>query len=220
MFPSFLVPVIIIAIVTLIALLIYAVPLELSSVAEYTGNKAVVIVLVSWSIVCLRVMYTAGRSEIELLLLGKPLYRKSYLPALFPEPKIPSGYVDARTVISRIQGIMYAWPGILRMLRAVRRQTYLRHLSCDLVFGTGSPAITGMVFGIFSAVRPLLMVSDRVSISLEPVFDQEMLEGKSQIDLRLNRPLIVLVLLVRLFLSPSMRHALKLTPPRKGDTGI
>jgi hypothetical protein len=220
MFPSFLVPVIIIAIVTLIALLIYAVPLELSSVAEYTGNKAVVIGLFSWSIICLRVMYTAGRSEIELLLLGKPLYRKSYLPALFPEPKIPSGYVDARTVISRINGIMDAWPGVLRILTALRRQTHLRHLSCDLVFGTGNPATTGMVFGIFSAVRPMLMVSDRVSISLEPVFDQEILEGKAQIDLRLDRPLIILVLLVRLFLSRSTRHAVKLTPPWKGDTGI
>jgi hypothetical protein len=218
MFPTLLIPIIVIVFVTLVALLTLAVPLEFSLSAKCFGKKVALSALVSWSVFRVKIVYAAGKIDIELLLFQKKVYRKSVEPSLTPEIKID--YSEIHAAMSRINSIRAVWPGILRVLNAMKRQTRFRRLSYDFVFGTGSPAATGLVFGIFSAIRPTLMASDRISMSLRPVFDREVVEGTIQLEMHLERPLIVMVLLVRLFLYPETRQSVHNTRFWKGAADV
>ncbi len=213
MLPPVLIPFILIAIVAVIAFLIFTIPLNLSLLIEHTGGSAVLMVLAGWSIISLKITYTTGKGAIELLFSGKSIYRKAIKPPA--EAEIPEGAMNIRGVISLIQSIADLWPGILRILKALKRHTRFRTLACSLLLGTGSPATTGLIFGVFSAVRPFLMTSDRVSLFLEPVFDREVLEGKCRLDLMLQYPLVIIALALRLFISPGISNRMKRIRPRR-----
>jgi hypothetical protein len=205
MFPPSLIPVILIAVLAGIALLIFIVPLDLSFLIEFSGRSAVLMIVAVWSIIFLKISYREGNRILEIGFLERTLYRKVIVPGPPSVPEIPELAADVRAVPSLIQALTELWPGIIRIFSALKRHIRFRGLSCDLLLGTGSPALTGLIFGAFSAVRPLLVVCDRVSLSLQPVFDREVLEGTCRIDLRIRYPLTMIVLLFRFFLSRGFR---------------
>jgi hypothetical protein len=214
-----LIPFIIIAVLAVIALLIFSVPIDLSVTVKRSGGISDLILISGWSIWGLKLSYSDGRGAIDLLISGKTVYRKAIVPASPNIPEILEGTVNKRALISMIQGISDLWPGIVGMLKALIRHTRVRLLACDLVLGTGNPADTGLIFGIFSAVRPILMISDRVSLSLQPVFDRKVLEGTCRLDLRLEYPLIMFALALRLVLSSGALEKMKRIRLRDGGTG-
>jgi len=218
MLPPVLIPFILIAILALIAYLIFTIPLQLSLLIEHAGGSAVLMILAGWSIMCLKISSVNGKGSIELLFSGKSIYRKAIKPPAGAE--IQEGAMNIRVAISLIQSIPDLWPGILRILKALKRHTRLQRLVCSLLLGTGSPATTGLIFGVFSAVRPFLMFSDRVSLSLEPVFDHEVLEGKCRLDMVLRYPLVIIALTLRLFISRRIWDRMKHIRPRKAEVTV
>jgi hypothetical protein len=219
MLPPALIPIIIIAVLAGTALLIFTVPFDLSFLIENCGGSGVLMVLVGWSIVCLKIAYTGGKGTIEIMFSGKSVYRK-VISAPTAVAEIPEGAVSIRAVVSLLQAISVLWPGILRIFMAMKRQIRFQRLSCDLRLGTGSPATTGLIFGAFSAVRPLFMIDDRVSLSVTPIFDREVLEGKCRFDLILHHPLIIIALILRLFLSPGLWVRMKRIRQGKAGTAV
>jgi hypothetical protein len=208
MLPPLLIPVILIAVLAGVALLILIVPLDLSFLIEFAGGSAVLATIAVWSILFLKISYREGNGILEIGFLGIPLYRKVIVPGPPSVPEAPEWAADVRAVPSLIQAISVLLPGIIRIFRTLKRLTRFRRLSCDLLLGTGSPAVTGLIFGAFSAVRPLLMVSERVSLSFQPVFDREVMEGTCRIDLRIRYPMIVIALLFRFVLSREFRSSM------------
>jgi hypothetical protein len=215
-----LIPFIIIAVLAVIAILIFSIPLDISVSIERGEESAGVIFFAGWSIWGLKFLYSEGRGTVELLVSGKAFYKKTILPGPSKVPEVLRGTWDIRSAISMIQGISALLPGILRMLRALKHHTRVHHLSGNLVLGTGSPAETGLIFGIFSAIRPILMVSDRVSLTLEPVFDRKVLEGTFRLGLRVDKPLIMIVLGFRLFVSSEGLATMKRARLHDGETGV
>jgi Protein of unknown function (DUF2953) len=209
MFPMVLIPLILAIIPAIIAFIIYITPLDLCVLASRRSGLVYLSLSACWSIFGLGYSYTQGGGRMHLLMSGKSIYSREISQAPRVASKMRRPETGARTLLSQICIIQALLPGILRILRAFPRYGRFQRLSCNLVFGTGKPAETGLIFGIFSAVRPILMLSPRVSLSLEPVFDQEILEGNCRIDLRLNRPLVVISLILRLVLSPGTLRILK-----------
>jgi hypothetical protein len=204
-----LIPLIIAIILAIVAFIIFMTPLDLSVIASKRSGPASLSLIARWSIFGLGYSYTQKAGHMQLLMSGKSIYSREISPGPKGALKIRRSGAEVRTMISQICIIQALLPGILRILRPLKRHGRFRSLCCNLVLGTGSPVETGLIFGIFSAVRPILMISPRVSLSLEPVFNKEILEGDCRVDLRLNRPFIVISLILRLVLSPGMWRILK-----------
>jgi hypothetical protein len=204
-----LIPLILAIIFSIVAFIIYITPLDLCIFASRRNGPVFLALSAYWSIFGLGYSYTHRGGRVHLLMSGKSIYCWNISQAPKSVLQIQRPRTGVRTLFSQICIIQALLPGILRIIRALKRHGRFRRLSCNLVVGTGSPAETGLIFGIFSAVRPILMISPRVSLSLEPVFDKETLEGDCRIDLRLNRPLVVISLILRLVLSPEILRGLK-----------
>lgn len=209
MFPMVLIPLILVIILAVIAFIVFMTPLDLHVAASRRTGSVFLSLSACWSIFGLVYSYTQGEGRVLLLMSGKSIYSSEISQAPKGVLKIQRPETGVRNLFSQICIIQALLPGILRIIRALKRHGRFRRFSCNLVLGTGSPAETGLIFGIFSAVRPILMISPRVSLSLEPVFGEETLEGDCRIDLRLNRPLIIISLILRLVLSPGTWRILK-----------
>lgn len=209
MFPVGLIPLILVIIPAVVAFLIFTIPLDLCMALSRRNGLASLSLSACWSIYGLGYYYRQQGGEVHLLLSGKTVYSREIGPSPGKAQMARRPKADFRDVFSQICIIQALLPGILRILGALRRHGRFRGLSCDLYVGTGRAAETGLIFGIFSAVRPLLMVSPKVSLSLQPVFDREVLEGDCRIDLRLDRPLVIIALFLRLALSPGTWKLLK-----------
>ena len=209
MFPMVLIPLILAIILAIVAFIMYITPLDLCIFVSRRSGLVSLSLSAYWSIFGLGYSYTQRGGRVHLLMSGKSVYTRDISQAPKSALKIQRPGTGVRTLFSQICIIQALMPGIMRIIRALKRHGRFRRLSCNLVLGTGSPAETGLIFGIFSAMRPILMISPRVSLSLEPVFDKEILEGDCRIDLRLNRPLIIVSLILRLVLSPGTWRILK-----------
>ncbi len=75
-----------------------------------------------------------------------------------------------------------------------------------LRFGLGDPAQTGIVYGLFqSLIASITSAADTGEVEVEPVFDEETLEGSVELDLRVRLFKIVIPSL-KLFLSKPIRQ--------------
>jgi hypothetical protein len=209
MFPVGLVPLILVILVAVMALIILTIPLDLQLSGSRKEGAASLHLYACWSIFGLGYEFRQQGGRINLLMSGQTVYSREIVPSPGRAGIPLRPRADFRKLSSQICIIQVLLPGILRILGALKRYGRFRGLSCDLVIGTGRAADTGLVFGIFSAVRPLLMVSPKVSLSLRPVFDREVLEGDCRIDFRLERPLVIIALFLRLALSPRTWKLLK-----------
>jgi hypothetical protein len=100
-------------------------------------------------------------------------------------------------------GLLRYGPGLARIVRAMIRHLTVRKIEGDLVLGLRNPADTGIIYGFFSAVRPLIQLDERVSHSLQPAFDREVFTGRLTADLRIERPLVIPVLVFTCILLPG-----------------
>jgi hypothetical protein len=96
----------------------------------------------------------------------------------------------------------------------------IRKVEGAFTVGLQNPADTGVVFGFFSAIRPLLFPCDRISLSMTPVFDREILEGQIMADFRISQPLFIPVLMLRLAMKPGTRRLIrKVSSHKEGIAG-
>ncbi len=188
-----------ILLITAIISIIYIIPLDISLIIERQGTVALLYAGATWSIFSCAVDYRDGAGSFNLLLGGKRIWRRPLEPLVRAgEPAVPW---DFGTATGLIRKILLLGPGVMRIIRALLRHTRIRRLSCNVRFGISSPAITGMLFGWYAALRPLLMRDDRVSLFAEPVFDRDLFEGSCRCDFRIDRPGVIPALVIRLLLD-------------------
>lgn len=204
-----LIPFIIVIVLAALLVLIIRIPFRISMIFERSEERTVGKFSGSWCIFSVNVSFSEGRAVTQLLFAGKPVFQTPISPpSAAIRKEIPVPAADIQTILYLVRLIAAAGPGILRVLWALKRNMKFDCLHGEVMLGTGSPASTGLIFGLYSALRPLLMLSDRVSISVNPVFDREVLEGRCRIDLRIERPGIILALIFRLFLYRDVRKLL------------
>ena len=183
--------------------LLYFIPLDVSLILE---RRDAVTMLRAGATLCLvtaGVEFREGAGSFFLMFRGKNVWKRPLGEMV--RTGTPSGAWDFRTAPDLFRELLQLRPGIVRIVRALVRHTRITHLACDLRFGLSSPTATGMIFGIYAALRPLVLSSERISLSATPVFDRELLEGSCRCDLRVARPLVVPALVLLLVLNPGTR---------------
>jgi hypothetical protein len=197
--------------------LIYLIPLDISLVFEHQDLAVSLCAGASWCVFSVRVKYHNGNGVLDILIGKTRIWSHAVEPgARTGEPRAA---LDFRTTGVLLKEILIFKPGVMRIIRALVRHTRIRRLICDIRFGLSSPAVTGMAFGCYTAIRPLVMLDRRVSLSVSPVFDRELLEGSCRCDFRVDRPLVIPALLIRLFLSPRTWHLVSITRPHRHGAG-
>ena len=212
-------PFIIVGFLALLAFLIYRSPLDLQIVMERTGTSTVFMVSASWSVLMVKSTYIGRDESVSLFFLGKKIVRR--------ELSKKSG---VRKSQERVPGLQI-WQDLLlqtlplgsdviRFLTAIFHHMTLRQIEGTGTIGLQNPADTGMLFGCFSAVRPLVFPCNRISLSMEPVFDREILEGHVMADFRISQPLFIPVLMLRMAMkSPARRLIRRVSSLKAGIAG-
>jgi hypothetical protein len=205
---SILFPFIIIASLALVAFLIYRSPLDLQIAMDRTGAGTLLLLSAKWSALSLKSTFSGGEGSLSLFFLGKSIIRREL--ARKPEVrKSPERVPGVRTGQDLLLQTLPLGPDMIRILKAVFRHLTIRQIEGDFTIGLQNPADTGMLFGGYSAIRPLLLPCHRISLSMKPVFDREILEGHLVADLRFSTPLCIPVLLLRLAAKPHTRRLIR-----------
>ncbi|HUU74514.1 MAG TPA: DUF2953 domain-containing protein [Methanoregulaceae archaeon] len=109
-------------------------------------------------------------------------------------------------IVRHLPGLITdAWTVFIVGIRAVS----FRSLDLDFRLGLSSPAITGQVFGYFSALRAILSPERRVSLAMTPEFGREVLEGRGNLSLRVNYPIRILAAIIRVMIGKNTRRLLR-----------
>jgi len=83
----------------------------------------------------------------------------------------------------------------------------LEEIKGCMKIGLQDPAETGILYGWYCAFLPVLAGS-RVSLDVTPVFDRQVLEGEALARVRIDRPLLLIIAMARLYLDRDVRDAL------------
>jgi hypothetical protein len=205
---SILFPFIIVAFLALVAFLIYRSPLDLQIVMERTGTSTALMLSASWSALTVKSSYTGGEGSLSLFFLGKMVIRREI--SQITEIRKRQERVSGSSVgLEPVLQILPLGSDMIRFVRAILRHSSIRKIEGAFTVGLQNPADTGMVFGFFSAVRPLLFPCTRISLSMTPVFDREILEGQVRADFRISQPLFIPVLMLRLAMKPGARRLIR-----------
>jgi hypothetical protein len=213
-----LVPLLLVLIIIAAVSLLYLIPLDISLILERQTAVTALHASATWCIFSWGVTYQTGTGIITFLLGGKTVWTRPLKPQV--RAGKPAEPWDYRTAGDLFREILILKPGVSRIIRAFFHHTRFRSLACDIRFGLSSPAVTGMIFGCYTAVRPLVMQDRRISFSATPVFDRELLEGSCRCDFRMDRPLVVPALIIRLFLNPRSWRLVGFARPDRREAGI
>jgi len=217
LFPVIFVAAIVLALASL-ELCVYAVPIRIRLHVDCAHDRRAAFISACW--LCLGVRCTLSREELSYhLLLGDLLFP---LPA-FPWKATPGIEVmedksledrRAHMIPSFIQSAIKYFPDLVSIARATIRSLSFRRLDCRAVVGLSGPAETGMLYGYFWAMKPLLFSNGRTNIELVPDFTKERLEGRLELDARISRPFNLVARLARLFIlfqQNKRRHTKSVT---------
>ena len=196
---------------------VYLIPLDISLVFERQESGASLCTSASWCLFSIRMKYRNGNGVLDIVIGKTRIWSHAVEPGA--RAGVPEEAWDFRTIGDLLSEILMLRSGVMRIIRALVSHTRIRRLACDIRFGLSTPAVTGMAFGCYTAIRPLIMQDPRVSLSASPVFDRELLEGSCRCDLRVNRPLVIPALLIRLFLSPRTWHLVSFARPHGEGAG-
>jgi hypothetical protein len=206
-----------IGVIAAVIYLIFLIPLDISLVFERHDLAASLYAGASWCLFSIRMRYRNGNGVLDVMIGKTRIWSQALEPgAGAGEP--PAAW-DFKTTGELLREILMLKPGVMRIIRALVRHTRIRRLACDIRFGLAGPAVTGMAFGCYTAIRPLVMQDRRVSLSASPVFDRELLEGFCRCDLRVDHPLVIPALVIRLFLSPRAWHLVSFARPHRKGVG-
>ena len=216
---SFLIPFIIFVFLALSAFFIYRTPLDLKVVMERAGTHSSLMLSGSWSIFTIISTYTGGERSLSLWVLGKRIFRNELprKPESRKSPERVSGVYPGHELILQALPLV---PDLARFMTAIFHHLTIRMIEGTFIIGLRNPADTGVIFGCFSAIRPLLIPCTRISLSMQPVFDREVLEGRVQADLRISQPLFIPVLMLRLAMKPKARRLIRSISDRAAGVAV
>lgn len=191
-------------------ILLLITPIEISLDTERFNGKTEFISMVSFGALRFRTDFTGGFITNEIFIAGRRLYCFSgkETDRDGEEEKI----VPPDRGIRSLKHIVGHGPGLLQdflaLLGEIISAFSLRSFELNIRLGFSGSALTGIIFGYFSALKAILSPVERLRITMTPVFGQEILEGRVHLLLRIRYPIRILVSLFRFLMGRSMRRFL------------
>ena len=200
--------------------LLWNIPLVIRVLVERYGEHDRAFIQVGWCIMAMRATYSQGELLFSLMLREKPVYTRPFpamalrfapgIPREEPQPERErEGERErrhSRNIFTTIDLLLRLWRRAGKLLRATQRAVSLQSLDCEATVGLSGAAETGRFLGIYSALRPFLLMVPNASITVTRVFSHPVLEGKGDCRIRVSRPLTLALLGIGLVLTPEFRE--------------
>jgi hypothetical protein len=190
--------------------LLYAFPVHVSLSCVSEPQRKERAVSICWLMVCVRRSYTAGMTQTDVL-VARHILRSSQqendddqVRAREPAPSFePDNLPQILLLMPLLAGPVVDF--CCRLFRLV---------SIDSVRGTmriglADPVCTGMVYGWYCAVRPLLAYS-RIFLEITPVFDRNVCDMELEMRWDLRHPLMLAISAWRLYRNRDVQEALSI----------
>ena len=191
----------------ILILTLYLIPVIVQIACERIPESKYLLVQVSWGFIGARMRMEGGESRLEFLFGNRPLYSRTVKGS---ETRVPEMVEEPRKTslsIRRVRCLLQLIRPISHLLGKFLRSMTFQEIRGNLMIGFRNPAETGIFYGWYSALLPILMVS-RVCLDVTPVFDRQVLEGDIMAKVRINRPLLLIVAMARLYMDRDVRTAL------------
>jgi len=197
----------VVGILLLIALTLYFIPVIAQIALGKTPESGYLLIQASWGMIGARTRMEGGESRQEFLIGERPLYTRIVkdeetraLEVGEELRKIPSLIRRAHYLLQLIRPLSHLWGKFLRSMT-------LQEIRGNLIVGFRNPADTGIFYGWYCAIFPTLMISP-VCLDVTPVFDRPVLEGEIMAKVRIDRPLLLILAMFRLFFDRDVRKAI------------
>jgi hypothetical protein len=197
----------IVAVLVFIEVLVLIIPLRISlsfhsSKAETRGNFQV-----SWSIFGLEVLVPGKDPQLSVLVGGKRLITRP-LSSFTGHEKPHTGGPGPGQVPGIMNSLLILVEPALDAVLDLVRHTRLDYIRGNVRIGLENPCATGMIYGLYRAVLPLLP-GDRVSLTVVPEFCHEVCEIDIMTRFRVTYPILVVVNALKIVKHPDARKIMK-----------
>lgn len=173
------------ALLLLLIVALYVIPARITGSFRAAGGEILFSAALSWCGISL----VFSREHRELFLTVRWLrWDVVKRPLRREEPRPGSGKEEKPS-----RGWRPSLPEIFRLIRAIAGSLSFARFRGQVLLGFASPAATGRLYGYWSALRFAVPEDDRISFTLTPVFDREVLEGEGELELLLHRPLTLIL---------------------------
>jgi len=193
--------------ICILFLTLYFIPVIAQIALGRTPESGYLLLQASWGLIGARTRMERSESRQEFLIGKRLLYtrtmkgQKIRRPELGEEPqKISSSIRRALHLLQLIRPLLHLGGRLLHSMT-------LQEIRGNLIIGLRNPAETGIFYGWYSAIIPAF-IGSRVSLEVMPVFDRQVLEGDVMAKVRIDRPLLLILAMVRLFMDRDVRTAL------------
>ncbi len=194
---------------------LYLIPIVLTFVAEKTGEILLLLGVVTWGILGVRLRILGDDRKIEVLLAGRAVLKRDLVAIAEGEkPEKPAERRPRLGIGEYISAGTDLWPYVRRVLDAFLRSLSLERCIGEVTLGLASPAATGRVYGYMTALRYALWPAERIDLIMHPVFGDEILEGKVDVKVNIERPLTIIIPIIAALMHRTVRDRLKMLSGR------
>lgn len=206
MHPAFIILLIIILVILFLIVCLAFVPVDFSFILEKSEKHTRRVISVVWGVIGTNFIEIDGVGKTEFLLLGHPILTRARRDK---EKKKPRPKMEASKIMIFVKSLPELRPYFTRLIRTFIKAIVLESIECDVKLGFSDPASTGLVYGFFKAFQSILDPIRKFRITLDPVFDREIMEGQLNARLRLNYPIRVIIPAIKLFIKKPIRQSMR-----------
>lgn len=201
------------------AVCIYRIPIRISANGSIRNGGSMIDAGISWGCCSLRLSPdAAGWQGIvsigSVTLFREPLSQTS--PSEQPPDQEQTGHDVSESDETQWLDLLRYLPLVMHVIQVFISHFRIGKLTSDIRFGAGDPVTTGIVYGYYHAIRPLI-TGKTCSFTVVPDFESLTIEGEASVEFLVTRPL-GLVLRVAARIIPVMLPEIRSSLRRSGRT--
>jgi len=194
----------------LIEVLVLLIPFRFSLSFQTRESETKGVLVGSWFIFGLEMLVSGKDQQVSVVVGGAKLVTRPLSSFAAPEKGDAEGGPGIISSLLRLQR------PVLGAFLDLVRHTRLDYIRGAARIGLGDPSATGMVYGLYRAMIPLLP-GDRINFTMVPEFNGEVCEIDISARFHITYPFLVLVNAVKIAKHPSARRVMKSMRKKPGD---
>lgn len=196
------------------AVCIYRIPIRISANGSVKTGENMITAGIRWGYCSLRLSPNESGWQGTFNIGSVTLFRESLShtePVDQPPDQEQTGNDVSESDETRWSDLLRYLPLVIHVIQVFFRHFRIGRLTGEIRFGAGDPVTTGIMYGYYHAIRPLI-TGNTCSFTLVPDFASLNIEGEASAEFLVTRPLgLVLRVAARIIpvMLPEIRSSLR-----------